>query len=256
MLVAGCAVAPPAAVPTKPAAVLLAVVTWNMHAGRGDLPRLIEDLASGKLPGAAASNYVLLLQELVVDAAGDLPSAGVPRQLSSIFVPIRSSRGGRMSGNAILSTSPLRDTLTIPLPSERQPRSALVGTIDVSGEPLFVACVHLENRISFWRGGLFSDTARGRQAEALLRALPQGHGIAGGDFNTWLGPNEPAWQLFSGRFADSPRDPPTPTFRNRLVLDHLFFDLPAGWRATRRVVPEKYGSDHNPVVGLITRDQG
>jgi endonuclease/exonuclease/phosphatase (EEP) superfamily protein YafD len=54
------------------------------------------------------------------------------------------------------------------------------------------------------------------------------------------------------RFRDTPRDPPQPTFHDRLVLDHLFFDLPDGWTVTRRVLKDAYGSDHHPVVAVIT----
>jgi endonuclease/exonuclease/phosphatase family metal-dependent hydrolase len=112
--------------------------------------------------------------------------------------------------------------------------------------------VHLENRLAWWRL-LLSDTARGKQAAALLRDLPQeGAGILGGDLNTWLGPREPAWQLMLRRFPDTPRDRPQPTFHDRLVLDHLFFDLPDGWTAARRVLKDAYGSDHHPVVATVT----
>jgi predicted aspartyl protease len=54
------------------------------------------------------------------------------------------------------------------------------------------------------------------------------------------------------RFRDTPTDPPQPTFHDRLVLDHLFFDLPDGWMAIRRVVSDSYGSDHHPVVAIVT----
>jgi len=37
-----------------------------------------------------------------------------------------------------------------------------------------------------------------------------------------------------------------------IVLDHLFFDLPDGWSVTRRVLKDAYGSDHHPVVAVIT----
>ena len=70
--------------------------------------------------------------------------------------------------------------------------------------------------------------------------------------NTMLGAAEPAWRVFSERFPDTPADRPRPTFRDRLVLDHLFFDLPDGWAVTRRVVAERYGSDHHPVIGIVT----
>ena len=117
---------------------------------------------------------------------------------------------------------------------------------------LFLVNVHLENRLVWWRA-LFSDNARGRQASALIAQIPEGaSGIVGGDLNTWLGPREPAWRALLARFPDTPRDQLQPTFKDRLVLDHLFFDLPDGWTVTRRVVTEAYGSDHHPVVAVIS----
>jgi hypothetical protein len=67
-----------------------------------------------------------------------------------------------------------------------------------------------------------------------------------------LGPAEPAWGTFLDRFPDTPPRP-EPTFRDRLVLDHLFLDLPAGWVASRQVIEERYGSDHHPVLAVIYR---
>ncbi len=158
----------------------------------------------------------------------------------------------RVSGNAILSTLPLGSPYGIGLLRQRQPRAAAMASITFAGETLFVVNVHMENRVIWWRG-LFSDTARGRQAEALLKMLPpDAHGILGGDLNTWLGPREPAWRAMATRFHDTPADPPQPTFHDRLVLDHLFFDLPQGWTAISRVISDSYGSDHHPVVAIVT----
>ena len=47
-----------------------------------------------------------------------------------------------------------------------------------------------------------------------------------------------------------------PTFHDRLVLDHLFFDLPDGWVAARQVIANRYGSDHHPVLGLVFAADG
>lgn len=249
LLLAACgARAPVSLLPAGPIA--LAVVTWNMDAGRGDLPRLLDDLASGRLTGAAVPDYVILLQEAIVGGTSDVMALASVRRLSTFFVPVRANQEGA-SGNAILSTRQLVDARAIDLPRERQHRAAATATLDVAGERLFVVSVHLENRTGVLRG-LFSDVARGRQAEALLRSLPaEGHGIAGGDLNTWLGPGERTWRAFAERFPDTPTDPPQPTFRERLVLDHLFFDLPDGWKAHRRVTADAYGSDHHPVLGVI-----
>jgi endonuclease/exonuclease/phosphatase family metal-dependent hydrolase len=240
-LVLGCVrVAPSGAVPSDPPE--LTVLTWNTHGGRGDLRRLIDDLEGGRLTASTPRDYVLLLQEFVNrDESGVTSNT---RALTLFTSPIRGAMG-----NAIVSTLPLQDSRTVDLPRERQRRGAVVATIRIQDETLFVTSTHLENRLG-WLRGLFGDRARGRQADALLDALPQGHGVVGGDFNTMLGPAEPAWRVMLHRFPDTP-DRPEPTFRDRLVLDHLFFDLPDGWRATRRVVRDRYGSDHHPVIATI-----
>jgi endonuclease/exonuclease/phosphatase family metal-dependent hydrolase len=119
-----------------------------------------------------------------------------------------------------------------------------------------VVSTHFENRLSWLRGGIFGDRARGRQAEALLRALPDGPGILGGDINTLLGPAEPAWRLLAMRFPDTPTHDADPTFRERLTLDHVFFDLPDGWTSSRRVIEDRYRSDHHPVLGMVFRPSG
>jgi endonuclease/exonuclease/phosphatase family metal-dependent hydrolase len=251
VLAAGCATVevetmPPAA-PAR-----LAVLTWNMHAGRGDLPRLVRDLEAGHMGGAPAHDTVLLLQEAVQEDASGLRDLAATRGWSMFFVPVRHDRG-RTGGNAILSSLPIRNARAIPLPRERQPRIAAAGAIAVDGGELFLVSAHLENRVSWWKAGFGSDDARGRQAEALVRALPIGApGIIGGDFNTWLGPGEPAWRLLQRRFDDTP-GARMPTFAARLVLDHVFVDLPEGWFVSTRVVEDTYGSDHHPVIASLCR---
>src|SRR5688572_27242825 len=216
-----------------------------MHAGSGDLRALLDDLASGRI--APPRDYVLLLQEAGDEGERDVRTVAAARGLSVAF----HRTPERTIGNAILSTLPLAAPRVIELPRERQPRRALLATIDAGGLPLLVVSAHLENRLG-WLRGLFGDRARGRQAAALLGEIPAGPGVLGGDMNTMLGADEPAWRAFADRFPDTPARP-EPTFRDRLVLDHLFFDLPDGWTATRRVLANQYGSDHHPVLGIILR---
>lgn len=250
MLAAGCATHT-APVPAPPGPVLLAVVTWNMHVGRGDLPRLVADLSSGRLLGRPVTEYVLLLQEAIEDGPHDVARFADAQNLSAFYAPVRTHRQ-RTIGNAILATRPLDDSRAIVLPQERQPRGAVKARLSIGGEDLFVVSAHLENRLPLLRGGFFADGARGRQADALLEALPDGgSGIFGGDLNTMLGPREAAWRAMAERFPDTPDGSGVPTFRGGLVLDHLFFDLPDGWQAYRHVIADRYGSDHHPVVGLI-----
>jgi len=245
----GCATARALTAP-PPGPARLAVVTWNMNAGRGDLPGLVRDIEEGRLVGAPAGDVVLLLQEAVQEAASELHELAAVRGWSAFFAPVHHD-GARRRGNAIVSSRPLHGARAILLPRERQPRNAVTGAIAIDDQELFVVSTHLENRVSWWKAGFASDDARGRQAEALLRELPtEMPGIVGGDFNTWLGPGESAWRLFQRRFDDTPTAE-TPTFSGGLVLDHVFVDLPEGWDATTRVIPDRYRSDHHPVLTLV-----
>ena len=240
-----CAAQPAARIdPVPPSSPDLAFVTWNLHAGAGDLTRLLADLGAGRLTdGVPVSHYVLLLQE----AGPDILEFARSRGLSAYFEPVHPTRG-----NAIVSTHPLAEPRTIELPRERQRRVAVVATLQLEQSTLQVVSTHFENRISWWRGGLFSEGARLRQAEALIAALPpDGPVVVGGDFNAWLGRNEPAWRALAARFPDGPPPPPQPTFRSRLFLDELFFDVPQGWRVARSIIDNTYGSDHHAVLGLL-----
>jgi endonuclease/exonuclease/phosphatase family metal-dependent hydrolase len=221
-----------------------------MHAGKGELARFVDDFASGRLTRGAPRDYVVLLQEDVERDNEPLGAVAATRHLFAFFLPLRREHGA-IGGNAILSTQPFDQPRIIPLPRERQPRASAAANITIAGERLFIATVHLENRLPWWEA-LFSDTARGRQARALLQELPATHGVLGGDLNTWFGPGEPAWKEMVRRFPDTRFDRLQPTFRNRLVLDHLLFDLPDGWTVSRRVVQENYGSDHSPVVAVVS----
>jgi endonuclease/exonuclease/phosphatase family metal-dependent hydrolase len=221
-----------------------------MNAGRGDVPALIRDLESGRLTGAPPADYVLLLQEATPDIVA-FAEGRSSRRMFAFYVPVRHD-GRRIRGNAVVSTLMLTHARAIQLPQERQPRAAAAAWIDVAGHHLFVVSTHLENRAEWLRGGVLDEAARGRQAEALVQALPaNAPGIVGGDMNTWLGPNEPAWRTFERRFPRD-RETPVPTFRDRAVLDHLFVDLPDGWSIERRVARDRYDSDHHPVIGAIT----
>lgn len=231
--------------------IVLAVATWNMDAGRGDLPRFIADLAAGRLTPEPAEDVALLLQEAVADQSAQLNELAEARKWHLAFEPVAFD-GRRKRGNAIISSRPLVEPWAIRLPRERQPRGAVAASIDVAGEEVLLVSAHLENRFNLWRA-LFSDIARRRQAEALIDALPEdGFGVLGGDFNAWLGRNEAAWRVLLNRFDDTPGVMRTATFRDRLVLDHLLFDLPPGWRAITTVARDRYASDHHPVVAAIS----
>ena len=212
----------------------------------------MRDLSSGALTSGVPPAYALLLQEALEGSTLDRLAG---RNLSTFFAPVREVKRGTL-GNAIVSTLPLEDPRAIALPRERQRRTAAIATVRVSGEAMFIVSVHLENRGAWWQFGPLDEAARGRQAQALVDALPaSAHGIVGGDLNTWLGPAEPAWRTLLARFPDTPaRTRFDTTFRDRSVLDHLFFDVADGWTVTREVLSDAYGSDHRPVLGQLFLD--
>lgn len=222
----------------------IAVVSWNLDEGEGNVDALLADLMAGRIVRPVPAAWVLLLQELT-----RVPDGTV----HSFVAPVRRLEDGEALGTAIVSSLPLENARAIQLPQARQPRAAAAATIRIAGTPLLMVSVHLENRASWWQAGLLSEDGRERQARALLGELPaDAPGVLGGDLNTWLGPTEPAWRLLVDRFPDVPPSRRDVTFRNRLVLDHVLFDLPDGWAAERRVLDERYGSDHRPVLGVMT----
>jgi endonuclease/exonuclease/phosphatase family metal-dependent hydrolase len=270
----------------------LAVVTWNMHVGGGDLSRLVTHLREGRLSGGRpVRHFVVLVQEALragpsvpalVPAVAPVPGRIAPRppagrrshdivaeagalELWLYYAP--SMRNGRSKaedrGNAILSTLPLSDFEAIELPFEGQRRVAVAATVAgrrADGSPwrLRVTSAHLDSRSGprrlWW---LFAPAGRSRQARGLIEALPADTpAVLGGDLNTWLGVSEHSYQQLLDVFTDTPVTPGLPTLRGiGLRLDHLFFRLPESWKASYARLGDAYGSDHYPLVGWIALDR-
>ena len=254
----------------------LVVVSWNIHAGAGDLERFVADLRAGKVTGRPVPDFVLLLQEAYRDGQAP-PLAGVEwasaepvrsleerwaaidtatrLRLFAFYVP--SMRNGRPSetredrGNAILSTRPLGDLTAIELPLERQRRVSLVATVALSAtRHLRIVCTHFTNMVMhhLW---VLSESGRLRQARALGAQLPQdGPLIVGGDFNAWFGFRDAAYREMAKRLSPPAANDTRATF-GPLRLDHLLFRLPDGWRAEVRRAESKYGSDHYPLIATV-----
>jgi endonuclease/exonuclease/phosphatase family metal-dependent hydrolase len=268
----------------------LAVVSWNVHVGGGDLPALVDRMRAGAFTGGEpVEHFVLLLQEAfrigldvpqVLDAGVSVPSrivnytqagdrvdvvaAARTAGLNVFYVP--SMRNGENvgptaedRGNAILSTLPLSDLTAIELPHARQRRVAAAATVsglDEAGQPwrLRVVSAHLEASTgprSLW---LFSSALRERQVSHLLRALDsEVPTVVGSDLNTWAGgPREPAFARLQRAFPQT-RAPEDATFRFGLTLDYLFLRLPDAWHAESRTLDSRFGSDHHPLLALVRR---
>ena len=284
-------------VPIAPRADGFVVVSWNVHVGGGDVEQVVDRLRRGEFTdGVPVPNFALLLQEAYREgsdvppvAAGDqtVPSPivehapdGTRRDIRKVaertglhlfYAP--SMRNGRLAdpedrGTAILSTAPLADLQVIELPFERQRRVALAATIagiTTAGAPwrLRIAAVQIDTSLALSRGGPFA--ARKRQAEALVEALTMAEPdtmtptIVGGDFNTWLGPKEPALDVMRRAFSDTPLPAEAGSTRTastwrgplgaRAALDYVFVRGVPPETGTHRL-PDRYGSDHYP---LLTR---
>jgi endonuclease/exonuclease/phosphatase family metal-dependent hydrolase len=262
-------------------------VSWNVHVGHAEIERFIRDLRSGRLSdGRPPRHLVLMLQEAI--RTGEVPDAipetattagrigpadadavGIGRVadqlgLSVFYVP--SMRDGASSprysaadrGNAILSTLPLAEPTAIELPGDGQRRVALTTRLPVNvggaSATLSIGAAHLSTRASarslWFLGG---PQLRRAQAQSLVAALPSdGPMILGADLNSWMGgPREPAARDLMRAFPATPEGPRQPTASAGLVLDYMFFRPPSGWRPRLLRAPERYGSDHYPLVGWL-----
>jgi endonuclease/exonuclease/phosphatase family metal-dependent hydrolase len=266
----------------------LAVVTWNVHVGFGDVRELIHRLQSGTYTGGERiEHFVLLLQEAYrrdggVPARTSLrprPPARVgarhlgkrgadidrfvrDQRLSLLYVPSMRNGGDPDApedrGNAIVATLPLESPAVIELPFEHQRRAAALAVVEGrtragSGWRLGVVNVHFDTALALTRGGPLA--ARRRQAAALVEAAAAAPDdtVLGGDFNTWFGSREPALKALRRTFPEG-GDRPATTWKGPLglhaSLDHL---LARGRARLVRVerLPDRLGSDHFPVMGII-----
>jgi endonuclease/exonuclease/phosphatase family metal-dependent hydrolase len=260
----------------------IAVVSWNVNVGAGNLAAFIVDLRAGEWSeGRPVEHFVLLLQEAL--RTGDTVPPRGPSQagarrllrspprvdivsfarelgLSLLYVP--SMRNGLDAdappedrGNAVLSTLPLRAPGALELPFARQRRVAALAMLSGlgDGEPLGLASVHLDPFVGANRLWVFGAAgARGRQARAIAAVLPpSGPVVVGGDFNTWLGTGEPALREMA-RITAQPAQAREGTYATGAVLDYLFFRTPPSWGATYERAGHTYGSDHYPLIGWIS----
>ena len=280
----------PARAAYPPALQDLVVVTWNTHLAEGRLREFIDDLRSGALTsGRPVDHFVLLLQELY-RGGSDVPQfvagartafAILPRNpkptdarryaeslgLSMLYVPSMRNGAGVLEdrGNAIISTEKLLEPLALELPLERQRRvaisAAVQATIDGRIERLDLFNAHLEPLSSPKSLWVFRNPRR-QQARAILdllktRRFDNGDAsvgtVLGGDFNVVRnGINEDAYResrAWSTSLASENQRKTHAMGR----IDHLFFRLDKGWQASTERVGDRFGSDHYPVLGRLSR---
>jgi hypothetical protein len=264
-------------------------LSWNAHLAEGQLPELIQELRSGAFTdGRPVTHFALLVQELyrrgdqvpVFDPRDRSAFAIVPRDpdasdvedyasslgLSFLYVP--SMRNGAElredRGNAIISTEPLHDAMAIELPLARQRRVAIGAGVDVmvagGVRRLELVNAHLEPLSAPRTLWLFKNP-RGRQVRAILDLLddPRYTGdrvagvVLGGDFNTVLGGDREDGYRHARAWSKSLRHEDRRRTHMMGRLDYLFFRMTDGWSATTQRLDRKFGSDHHPVLGRLTR---
>lgn len=269
-----------------PATDAVAVVSWNVNVGAGNLSAFVADLRAGKWSdGNQPEHFVLLLQEVLrtgeMVPPRDPSQAGARRLLrrpprvdivgfarefglSLLYVPsmrngLDASAAPEDRGNAILSTLPLLVPGALELPFVRQRRVAVLAMLDGpgDGDSLGVASVHLDPFVGANRLWVFGAArARGRQGRAIAAVLrPQFPFVVGGDFNTWLGADEPALREMtqvSGQAAWARQG----TYKSGAILDYLFFRTPVSRQPPYERVGDPYRSDHYPLVGWISFGEG
>lgn len=242
------------------------VVSWNVHAGAGDVPALLAFLrADERRAGREDPNVILLLQEAIrVGAAPPQLPAGspVPRRIASPRAPVAdildvarredlnalyvpSMRNGREGsngrqgrsedrGNAILSTLPISDALAIELPFAAQRRVAVSALVHTGMSTLRVTSAHLDTS-----GG------QGRQAAALLDGLSvlgvRGPLLIAADFNSSM--RRRAFIRSSGLTVH--RVDCRGITHKVFQLDHILTDGSALVSDCERL--DRFGSDHAPL---------
>jgi endonuclease/exonuclease/phosphatase family metal-dependent hydrolase len=207
----------------------IAIVSWNIHEGAGDVHDLVRRLRAGEFTGdAPIGQFVLLLQEITRRSAAvpvRVPRGfPAPRRIASradsadvdvqrfadegfavLYAPSMRNGGGHARdergaaedrGNAIVSTLPLEDPRVVELPLERQRRVAAAATVvgrSARGSrwQLEIVDVHLDTSLALFHGS--PTAARGRQASALLDALRAFNRSSNGTTITVVGGDLNTW---------------------------------------------------------------
>ena len=244
----------------------LAIVSWNMAVGRGDLPALMRDVRASQ-PDA---DLIFLLQEayrtdVVPDdcppGSGRAKAIAQPRPPGSediVAVATRlglhlayapSMRNGtdcareprEDRGNAILSTLPISNVAVIELPFAQQRRVALAATVGGGRRAIHVMSIHFDTIFGHQRMG------EGIWQAAQILGWTDRFVIAG-DFNTTL-PGDGGRARMRERFKELDCGKGgTHELGRRLDRAFVASGDPALACATER---DRFGSDHHPLVALV-----
>jgi endonuclease/exonuclease/phosphatase family metal-dependent hydrolase len=251
----------------------LIVVTWNQHGDYGDLERLLRSLIGRSAVVALVQEVARASESVPLDVPPTVrvpgrigPKRQVQRDIAAIardlnlslaYLPSmpNGSRTQEDRGCAILSTLAISDVMGIELPWVSQRRVAVMATVSATKNAmpwqLRVVNVHLDNR---WQ--------RSRQAAAIADFLDRQESselptVIGGDMNAWYGVEDAAVREINRVVPRIRECGDQVTFRYLFLglrLDHLFTTLPQETRAGCFVSPDRFGSDHHPIVLSLVFD--
>ena len=208
----------------------LAVFSWNIDVGSGDLLTFLEEEVGLSCRSEASTSspgipHVVVIDQEAFQWAPDLPPlsdqrlgarksrhdphpggdpdiAEVADQCGLALVYAPSGRNGvddpgerlHDKGNAILSTLPLSDFKAVVLPFETERKVAVAATVPLSGsDSLRLVNAHLEVTTRFYRVLLTGNQTRLRQTEGLIEALTAAEESEGPGLPMLLGGDFNTW---------------------------------------------------------------
>ena len=226
----------------------LRVATWNVHSCVGRDGRHDPARTSSVLAELGAD--VVALQEFryPADIALETRTPVVLSALESYECALgpTETRATQCFGNLLLSRHPIRELRRLDLSHGwREPRGALLATLDVGGVPLHVIATHL---------GLWLSERR-RQVQRILQAIEELESdflVILGDFNDWL-PGRSLVHALDQRLGRAPSPRSFPVGFPLMALDRIWVHPRAALRelAPHVTTASRMASDHLPILAEL-----
>jgi endonuclease/exonuclease/phosphatase family metal-dependent hydrolase len=228
----------------------MTVLTYNVHHGAGtdgklDLGRIAKIIREQK-PDLVAVQEV---DEKATRSGGVAQAEELGRLtgMHAVFGKAMDFQGGGY-GQAVLSKWPIskHEVRALPQKAGREPRIMLEARIDIPGEDLVFASVHLDHEVEEIRLGQADEINRLFKG----RSLPA---IVAGDFNA--GPESGTMKAMMAEWVDTAGGSAgftIPAGSPRRRIDYILAAPQGRWKIVRsEVLNEPVASDHRPVVARI-----
>jgi len=220
------------------------VATWNVHScvggdGRHDPSRTAAVIAEID-PDIVALQEFRYPGDIALETRTPVVLTELDRYECALGPTL--TRSGHCYGNVLLTRHPIRDVRRLDLShARREPRGALVATIDVDGLPIHVLATHLGLRLGERR-------LQVRRILEFLDELRSGFVVILGDFNDWL-PGRSVVRVLAERLGASPSPRTFPVAWPLFALDRIWVHPREALRSvTVHATPRaRAASDHLPV---------